>query len=77
MVSDATIELFSIIDALGTTRWRTRRDRVHQAMQARGYTAAEIHAAERELARHGTIEQSDEYLEWARPTLQLESNVHR
>lgn len=34
---------------LHTTSWRTRRDRVHQAMQSRRYTIAEIHAAETEL----------------------------
>lgn len=69
MASAAAIEMFSIIDGLGATSWRTRRDRVHQAMEARGYTAAEIHAAERELTGHGTIEQRDEYLEWTRPSL--------
>lgn len=69
MASDAAIEMFSIIDDLGTTNWRTRRDRVHRAMQSRGYTAAEIHAAETELTGRGTIELRDEYLAWARPSL--------
>jgi conjugal transfer/entry exclusion protein len=69
MPSDAAIEMFSIIDDFGASRWRTRRDRVHRAMRARGYTVAEIRAAETELTSSGTIECCDRYLEWTRPTL--------
>jgi hypothetical protein len=69
MASDAALEMFALIDDLGATKWQTRRDRVHQAMQARGYTPGEIDAAERELTVHGTIEQRDDYLAWARPSL--------
>lgn len=39
--------MVSIIGELGTTRWRTRRDRVYRAIETHEYTNVESRAAER------------------------------
>lgn len=69
MASDAAVAMVSLIDGLGSQKYWTPRDRVHRAMRARGYTAEEIAAAERDLSESGTVEQREGCLEWARPQL--------
>lgn len=70
MPSDAAIAMFSLVDSLGRTKWRTRRTDVYDAMRSRGYSPEEIDRAEDELIRElGAVEHRGEYLEWTRPSL--------